>query len=153
MNYLKLTLAMLACPFIIAALAQTKSCRNMKARTPPPQTKNERTEKALVGVWGGKSALLNVHEEGAGLDLACAHGSIEQPILLDSNSTFDLPGTYEQESFGPQVEGENKSQPARYIGKIQERTMTLTIKLTRSGETIGPMTLNFGKMTMLQKCQ
>jgi hypothetical protein len=152
MNYLKLTLAMLASSFIMAALAQTESCRNMKAQTPPP-TKNERTEKALVGVWGGKSALLNVHEKGAGLDLACAHGSIEQPILLDSNQAFDLPGTYEQESFGPQVEGENKSQPARYTGKVQQRTMTLTIKLTQSGETIGPLTLNFGKMSILHKCQ
>ncbi len=152
MNYLKLTLAMLACSFIMAALAQTKSCRNMKAET-PPQTKNERTDKALVGVWGGKSALLNIHEKGAGLDLACAHGSIEQPITLDSNRAFDLPGIYEQESFGPQVEGENKSQPARYTGNVQERTLTLTIKLTRSGETIGPMTFNFGKMTILHKCQ
>ena len=146
---------MLAVSLLMASLVQTESCRNKKVEASLP-TKTEqtgKTDKALIGVWGGKSALLNVQENGAGLDLACAHGSIEQPIVLDSNRAFDLSGTYEQESFGPQVAGENKKQPARYTGSIEGKTMTLTIKLTQTKETIGPMTLSFGKMTMLQKCQ
>lgn len=151
-NYLKLTLAVLWFPLLLASLAQNNSCRNKKVEA-PPQTKTERTDKALIGVWGGKNALLNVQENGAGLDLACAHGSIEQPIVLDGSRAFDLTGFYEQESFGPQAAGENKKQAARYIGSVEGDAMTLTIKLTQTKETIGPLILSFGKMTMLNKCQ
>lgn len=151
-NYLKLILAMLWFPLLLASIAQNESCRNKKVEA-PPQTKTERTDKALIGVWGGKSALLNVQENGAGLDLACAHGSIEQPIVLDSARSFDLAGVYEQESFGPQTAGEDKKQAARYTGSVEGETMTLTIKLTQTKETIGPLILSFGKMTMLHKCQ
>lgn len=152
MNYLKLTLAMLAFPLLMASLVQTESCRSKKVEASPP-TKTEQTDKALIGVWGGKSALLNIEEKGAGLDLACAHGSIEQPIVLDSAHAFDLAGTYEQESFGPTRADEDKKQPARYTGSVDGKTMTLTIKLTQTKETIGPLILSFGKMVMLQKCQ
>ncbi|HEX8492255.1 MAG TPA: hypothetical protein VF658_05400 [Pyrinomonadaceae bacterium] len=151
-NYLKLTLALLALPLLMTTLMQTESCRSKKVEASPP-TKNEQTSKALIGVWGGKSALLNVQENGAGLDLTCAHGSIEQPIVLDSNRSFELEGTYEQESFGPTRADEDKKQAARYTGSIEGQTMKLTIKLTQTKETIGPLILTFGKMTMLQKCQ
>lgn len=143
---------MLALPLLMTSLMQTEACRNKRVET-PQKTKDEQTDKALIGIWGGKSALLNVQENGAGLDLACAHGSIEQPIVLDSNRGFDLAGTYEQEAFGPQTAGENKKQAARYIGSLEGQTMKLTIKLTETKETIGPLILTFGKMTMLQKCQ
>lgn len=154
-NYLKFLLAVCAVSLFGMVAARVESCRSKKVETTvqTKNEKNERTDKALVGLWGGKSTLLNVGEGGAGVDFSCAHGAIEQPLRLDQKGGFDLPGVYVRESFGPQREGEERSQPARYQGSVSGQTMTLTIKLTQTNETIGPMTLTLGRMTRLHKCQ
>lgn len=106
-----------------------------------------------AGAWGGPHIRLDVAEEGAAVELDCAHGTIGGPILLDTDGRFDADGAYVQERGGPEREGEEPAgRSARYSGRLEGSTLTLTIALADSGETIGPFTLTRGKAARLTKC-
>lgn len=108
--------------------------------------------RAANGMWGGDHMVINVTDDGANLDFPCAGGLIKEPLVLDNSGRFDVAGVYVQEHPGPVRLGEDNSHPARYTGKISGEVLTLTIRLSDSGETIGPFTFNFGKKTRVVKC-
>lgn len=112
-----------------------------------------RVEKVAGGAWGSNKAVMQVTENGATIEFGCAHGTIEQPLTLDNNNGFDLSGSYTVERPGPQIEGQNNNQPARFNGQVNGQTMTLNITLTRTKQTIGPLILNYGKTGRIMRCQ
>jgi hypothetical protein len=104
-----------------------------------------------AGAWGGDHIALAVTAEGAAVELDCAHGTVEERIEIDGDGRFDAGGTFVREHGGPVREGEEDSQPARYAGRVEGRTMTLTI--TRAGgEMLGPYELTRGRTPRLTKC-
>ena len=106
-----------------------------------------------TGTWGGDHLSLEVMDRGAQADFDCAHGSIDEPVTLDSDGRFDAKGSYAPEGPGPQREDQSgQGRPARYAGRVQGSTMTITISLIESGETVGPFTLTRGKTPKLTKC-
>lgn len=110
-------------------------------------------ERALpIGTWGGDHILFEVAAGGASLELDCAHGAVEGAIRLDSEGRFDVPGTYVQERGGPEREGGEDARPARYAGRVEGKTMTLTIAVGDGGETLGPFELVHGRSARLTKC-
>ncbi len=104
-----------------------------------------------AGTWGGDHIRLEVTTEGAAVELDCAHGAISGPIQVDGKGRFDAAGTFVREHGGPVREGEEDSQPARYTGRVQGGTMTLTITVA-DGATHGPYELNRGRTPRLTKC-
>ena len=104
-----------------------------------------------TGTWGGDHMSLEVTDKGAQADFDCAHGSIDEPVALDSDGRFDAKGSYAREGPGPQGE-DQKGRPARYAGRVRGSTMTATISLTENGETVGPFTLTRGKTPKITKC-
>src|SRR5687768_2198894 len=91
-------------------------------------------ERALPpGTWGGDHILLDVAVGGATVELDCAHGAVEEAIRLDSEGRFDVAGTYVQERGGPVREGGEDARPARYAGRVEGKTMTLTIAVGDGG--------------------
>jgi len=112
-----------------------------------------RMDSVLTGTWGGEHMRLEVSSKGARIDYDCAHGTIDQPMTLDSSGYFDVRGVHITERGGPVREGERSDAlAARYTGRIQDQTMTITVILTESKEVAGTFTLGFGKTPRLKKC-
>jgi hypothetical protein len=112
-----------------------------------------RMDNVLTGMWGGQHMRLEVSSRGASIEYDCAHGTIDQPMTLDSGGYFDVRGTHITERGGPVREGERSDAlAARYTGRIQGKTMTITVMLTDSKEIAGTFTLGYGKTPRLRKC-
>jgi hypothetical protein len=111
------------------------------------------TKRAQTGPWGALGIGMEVTESGARIEFDCAHGTISEPILLDSEGRFDVKGLHFREHGGPIREGEeSKGEPVRYVGQITGDTMTLTIKSERSDTPIGSYELVHGKAGRIRKC-
>lgn len=107
----------------------------------------------MKGQWGAQGVSMEVSDSGATLDFDCAHGSISEAMVPDSSGKFVVKGFFATEHPGPIREGEDTSgQPATYTGAVDGQTLTLTIRLTGTSETIGTFTLTYGKMGRIRKC-
>lgn len=105
-----------------------------------------------VGTWGGDSAELKVSSAGADTRFFCAHGAIEQPILLDSSGRFEAGGYYVFEGGPTPIDDTLFRRPAIYSGSSDGKTMTLTVFLPNQGEKLGPFSLVFGQSATLRPC-
>ncbi|SRR6266487_4218819 len=105
------------------------------------------------GTWGGQHIGLEITDSGATIEFDCAHGTVDQRIEGDSNGVLDLRGTYVRESPGPARQGDREdSHPARYTGRVEGKSMTITIRLTDTGETVGTFKLSRGALPKVFKC-
>ena len=106
-----------------------------------------------AGVWGGDHLSLSVTDTSTHLELDCAHGDIPAVPTLDRQGQFQVAGTYTREHGGPIRQGEvPDSRPAIYSGVVVATTMTLTIRLTDTNESIGAFTLVSGSQGRVFKC-
>jgi hypothetical protein len=107
----------------------------------------------MAGVWGGTQVVMHVDETGAEVEFDCARGRINGALPRDADGRFDFSGTYLQQQPGPEREGGPAAgRPARYRGRVNGRTMTLTVVVADTGEKFGPFTLALGRASMLRKC-
>jgi len=144
--------AALASFLLLLVLLPGLSCRS-QATAGPPSPPAPAKNRVVAGTWGGAHIGLEVTEKGAEVEFDCAHGTIAQPLLLDRQRRFDVKGVYIQEHGGPVREGEAAGgRPARYAGRVDSSTMTLTVTLTDTNEKIGTFTLTSGKVPVLRKC-
>ena len=105
-----------------------------------------------TGIWDGNHIVADVPTAGAAVELDCAHGTVSVPLVTDAN--FELTGTFTPERGGPTRDGDpDRTQPARYTGHVNKSTLTLTIVLTNSNESIGVFTLTHGATPRLTKCK
>lgn len=138
-------------------LWQGSSCRSSNANSHANSTMNANAKpptqaRDLRGTWGGQSIAMEVSDEGAEIEFDCAQGRITEKIVPDADGKFETKGVFARERGGPQRMGENNEQPAVYRGSIKEKTMTLTIELTRNNETVGAFTLTQGKTGRIHRC-
>jgi hypothetical protein len=106
-----------------------------------------------AGTWGGDHIRMEATTTGANLEYDCAHGTINQPLILDANGRFDAAGTHVFEHGGPTYQNEEPdAHPARYTGQVIGTTMALTIVTTDQNRTIGTFTLTLGKQARVFKC-
>lgn len=111
-----------------------------------------KTDRVALGTWGGQGVGMEVSETGATFDFDCAHGSIEAPLRLDEAGRFELAGTYVPEDPGPTRCSEARGKSARYAGKLDGDTVTLTITLAGSDKEIGTFALVRGRLPHIRKC-
>lgn len=84
---------------------------------------------AVTGSWGGVGAGLEAAEgEEPRIELDCAHGSIQAPLTVAGDGSFDWRGTFVPERGGPTREGTDKATAARYRGKLDGDRLLLTIE-------------------------
>ena len=103
-----------------------------------------------TGLWGGDHIVLTVEATSAHVELDCAHGDI--PVRLP-DAAFTVAGTFVREHGGPIRVGETlDSHPAMYVASTSDSVMTLTIRLTDSGELVGTFTLTRGSSGRVFKC-
>src|SRR5713101_5024366 len=128
-----------------AVLPGRGTARTIAPRRSPPV--------GALGNWGGNHLLMTITEIGGRLEYDCAHGSIDQPFVVDAAGYFDLLGTHVREHGGPVSDKEQPdAHPARYTGWTDGKTMTLTVWLTDSTQAIGTFTLRLGDLPKIVHC-
>jgi hypothetical protein len=106
-------------------------------------------EPLLVGTWGGDNAGLIATDSSAHIHIGCTVGDIHQPVVVDSSGRFDVPGIYNITAY-PVYRGPDH--PARISGRLVGRVMSLTVTLTDTAVTLGPVQLTFGKEPRMGPC-
>jgi hypothetical protein len=105
-----------------------------------------------VGAWGGDRVRMEVTSSGAVLDYDCAHGTIDQPIVLDAQGRFDVTGVHVFERGGPILDQPEDKHPARYTGSSNGTTLTLIVTITDRNEVVGTYKLTYGQQGRVMKC-
>ena len=107
-----------------------------------------------LGAWGGEHIALEVTNAGAHVEFDCAHGTIDSPLTLDGKGQFAVKGSFTRERGGPvRLDKPSEGQPARYSGSLSGATLTLTVVLTESNQSIGEFTLTRDSKGRLRKCR
>lgn len=139
----------LTAPLLLVLLWAGVSCADGGSPSEPAS----RTRQMPAGLWGGQGLRFEVTGQGAVVEYDCAHGTVDQPIVLDAEGRFEAAGTHAAEHGGPVREGEQpETHPARYAGKVQGSALTVTVTLTDSGETVGTFAAALGRTPVLRKC-
>ena len=113
-----------------------------------------RTKRLPVGLWGGEHIRLEITARGATVEYDCAHGKIDQRIVLDRRGRFDVSGLQVSEHGGPVREDEESGgYPVRFAGQVNDKTMKLTVRNSVTKELVGTFTLVYGAESRLMKCK
>jgi len=105
------------------------------------------------GTWGGDHVALTVTAAGATAEFDCAHGSIDESPLLQSDGQFSLKGTYIREHGGPVYDGEPEDRhPAVYSGRLRGSSVTFSVQLVDDGTLVGPFSATRGQQPRVFKC-
>jgi hypothetical protein len=106
-----------------------------------------------LGGWGGEHISLTVSATGARVEFDCAHGTVDEAPMLDSQGQFNLRGMYVREHGGPIRDGEPEdSHPAVYFGQLEGSRVTMSIRLIDEGLQIGAYAALLGQQPRLFKC-
>ena len=105
-----------------------------------------------TGVWGGDHVTMSVSASGTHLEFDCAHGDIPGALSADHGAIAST-GTYVREHGGPiRVDEPMDVHPALYSGSLSNGRMSLSIRLTDSGDVVGPFDLVHGTAGRVFKC-
>jgi hypothetical protein len=104
----------------------------------------------LAGVWGGDNAGMIVDEASVHVHIGCTQGNSFGPLQTDPNGRFEGAGRYNLRAFPVLHEGDYE--PALFEGTVRGPTASLTVRLTNSGQTLGPVRLRFGVPPAMQDC-
>jgi hypothetical protein len=108
------------------------------------------TVPSLEGQWGGDHVSLSVGEQSSHLELDCAHADIGGAL---QSVRFTAQGTFVREHGGPVRSDEvADAHPAMFSGTVSGNSMTLTIRLTDTDESIGTFALTRGNSGRVVKC-
>jgi len=105
--------------------------------------------KDLAGMWGGENAALIADDSSAHIHIGCTYGDVHQQIIPDRDGRFDVPG--EQNITAHPVD-RGILHPARFSGRVTGGIMTLTVTLTDTTVTLGPVRLAYGKEPRMGPC-
>lgn len=106
-------------------------------------------EGSVVGTWGGKDAGFIVDDTSAHAHIGCTKGDVHQAITLDPSGRFDVEGDYNVDAY-PVDRG--IVHPARFIGVVEGRRLTLTVVLTDTVLSLGPVTLFYNREPEMSMC-
>jgi hypothetical protein len=124
----------------VAAAATIGPCDLAKSVRPP---------KGVVGTWGGENAVLIADDTSAHVHIGCTYGNIHLLIAPDTDGRFDVPGVQNITAHPVDL---GILHPARFSGRISGGSMTLTIALTDTTVTLGPVQLTYGKEPRMGPC-
>ena len=103
----------------------------------------------IEGTWGGENAGLIAFDTTAHVHIGCTAGDTKQALVADEHGRFDVPGLYNITLY-PVARGPDH--PARFAGSVDGHVMTLTVALTDTAVTLGPVRLTFGKEPRMGPC-
>jgi hypothetical protein len=88
-------------------------------------------------------------DTSAHVHVGCTYGNVHQPIITDPNGQFTVPGEYNVTAHPVDL---GVFHPARFTGAIVGRRMTLTVQLTDTAVTLGPVLLTFEQDPTMGPC-
>src|SRR5258708_11510866 len=105
------------------------------------------------GEWGGEHVRMSVGETGALLEFDCAHGGVDEALVVDEAGRFEANGRFVREHGGPTRKDEAEGgAPARYRGSAEGTSLVLEIAL-EEGPPLGPFRLTLGGRARIVKCR
>ncbi|MDQ2977323.1 MAG: hypothetical protein M3R69_18170 [Acidobacteriota bacterium] len=117
-------------------------------------SKPRKTQRLATGTWGGQHIRVVIGSGSATIEYDCAHGIIAGPLTFNTNGNFTWKGSHSREHGGPTRIGEQyQGEPAVYSGSVKGDTMTLTVTLAKTNETIGTFMLTRGNPGKVFKCR
>jgi len=125
---------------LVAAAALLGPCDPSGSARPP---------KDIVGTWGGENAGLIADDTSAHVHIGCTYGNIKQAIVPDADGRFDVPGVQNITAHPVDL---GVLHPARFSGRIEGGRMSLTVTLTDTTVTLGPVQLQYGKEPRMGPC-
>ncbi len=150
---LKTVLILVAVPMLLTFLV--KDCAHSKGNSGGAVAEpGKKTKNVQKGTWAGEHIHLEVSERGGQVEYDCAHGTIDQKIVLDAQGHFKVSGTHVRERGGPVRNGEDQeSKQAQFSGEVTGNKMTLIVTETATGESLGEFILIYGQSPRLRKCR
>jgi len=103
----------------------------------------------IKGTWGGDNAGLMAFDTTAHVHIGCTAGDTKQALVADTQGQFDVPGLYNITLY-PVARGPDH--PARFSGSTDGHMMTLTVTLTDTAVTLGPVQLTLGQEPQMGPC-
>jgi len=101
------------------------------------------------GTWGGDDGGLIVTADGAHAHIGCTLGDVTGTIALDADGRFDVEGQWNVDAF-PVNRG--ILHPARLSGRTDGATLSLAVRLSDTGQALGPVSLTRGREPRMQDC-
>jgi hypothetical protein len=113
----------------------------------------ESRPRVATGEWGGQHVRMSVGEKGALLEFDCAHGMVDEALILDDRGHFEAKGRFVPEHGGPTRKDEAEGAVAAlYRGSTEGTSLVLEIAL-EEGPPFGPFRLTLGGRARLVKCR
>ena len=103
----------------------------------------------LAGTWGGDNAGLIADDTSAHVHIGCTYGNVHQQIVPNADGRFDVPGEH---NITAHPVDRGIFHQARFRGLVRGSNMTLTIQLTDTTVTLGPVLLVYGKEPRMGPC-
>src|SRR5216110_1030729 len=103
----------------------------------------------VAGTWGGDNAGLIADDTSAHVHIGCTYGNVHQAIVADAFGRFDVAGEHNITAHPVDA---GVFHPARFTGSVRGRTMTLTVTLTDTAVTLGPVVLTFDREPKMGPC-
>jgi len=104
-----------------------------------------------IGNWGTNKMTISISLKRIKINYECAHGEINEPLVLDKNGTFNVVGTHIQESGKDLGKGE-VSEPVRYQGEFKNNELKISVTNVNTGELIISTTLQKNPNKHVLKC-
>jgi hypothetical protein len=96
---------------------------------------------------------MSVGEAGALLEFDCAHGMVDEALVLDDHGRFEAKGRFVPEHGGPTRKDETEGAlAALYRGSTEGTSLVLEIAPVQ-GPPLGPFHLTLGGRARLVKCR
>lgn len=124
---------------ILAALTALVACSDPTSTQP------------IQGQWGGHDASLVLSEATGALAYACGAGTVDSGWMLDRQGRFQGTGLH-YFGGGPLPDTGRPPHPAAYRGLLQGNTLTLTVLLLDSPDTLGPFVMRRGGRVVSELC-
>lgn len=102
-----------------------------------------------LGTWGGDDAGLIVSATEFHAHIGCTKGDGEGMIPLDAQGRYDVAGLYNVDAYPVDL---GILHPARFLGSTDGQTLTLSVRLTDTGQTLGPVSLTLGRVPGMHVC-
>jgi hypothetical protein len=140
-------------PFTMAFLL--KDCTHPKANAGDQMANQNTVVRSLQnGMWGGDHIRLEVSDNGSQVDYDCAHGTIDQKIVLDAKGGFEVQGTHVRERGGPVRKDDTAdSHPASYSGRVDGNRLFLTVTESDTKTAVGTFALTYGDRGKIVRCR
>ena len=104
----------------------------------------------VKGTWGGDNVGLMADDTSAHVHIGCTYGNVHQQIVPDADGKFDVPGEHNITAHPVDA---GVFHPGRFSGVIAAgRIMTLTVTLTDTAVTLGPVRLAYGQEPRMGPC-